>query len=261
MIIDFHTHCFPEKIAARAMEKLSDTSGLVPYTDGTVDGLKALMKKDSIDVSVVLSIATNPTQQTSVNNFAKSIECPAIVPFGSVHPMAENALEELERIHVLGLKGVKFHPEYQGFYVDDEKMKPIYKKISQLGLICVFHAGQDYGYMPPFHATPQRLRRALSWFDSPVVAAHWGSQNMGEETLKYLCGSEIYIDTAFGYGTAPKPMVQAILEKHGTDRIMFASDLPWHAPSMEVFQINSLGLSKSERNKIFSENARNLLDI
>ena len=69
-----------------------------------------------------------------------------LIPFGSVFPHAPDALEELERIRDMGLVGVKFHPDYQGFFVDDEKMKPIYRKISQLGLITVFHAGKDYGY-------------------------------------------------------------------------------------------------------------------
>ncbi len=261
MVIDFHTHCFPQKIAERAISSLSAASGLMPYTDGTAEGLKQLMKQDGTDISVVLSIATNAAQQESVNNFAKSIECEAMIPFGSVFPDAENALDELERIHSLGLKGVKFHPEYQNFFVDDEKMKPIYKKISELGLICVFHAGEDYGYMPPYHATPERLLRALSWLDTPVVAAHWGSQGMGQDTLNYLCGTDIYMDTAFGYGSTPKPIQQAILDKHGVDKILFATDCPWHAPSMELFQLDCLGLSESEKEQIKYKNARRLLNI
>ena len=132
MIIDFHTHAFPEKIAEKAIEKLSFASGgLIPQTNGTVSGLKALMKKDGVDKSVALGIATNEKQQTAVNDFIKSQECEEIIPFGSVYPHAESALEELERIHSMGIKGIKLHPEYQQFFVDDEKMKPIYKKISQ----------------------------------------------------------------------------------------------------------------------------------
>ncbi len=261
MIIDFHTHCFPDRIAEKAMNSLSHTSGLIPYTDGTVQGLKDLMKENGVDVSVVQSIATNAHQQSSVNDFAAFIASDSIVPFGSVYPDAENVLEELERIHSLGLKGVKFHPEYQDFYVDDEKMKPIYKKISQLGLITLFHAGEDYGYMPPYHATPKRLKNALKWLDAPVVAAHWGSQGMGQETLELLCGLDIYFDTAFGYASTPKPIQQAILEKHGADKILFASDCPWHAPSMDLFQLRSLELSESELESILCGNAKTLLGL
>ena len=85
MIIDFHTHAFPEKIAEKAIEKLSFASGgLIPQTNGTVSGLKALMKKDGVDKSVALGIATNEKQQGAVNNFIKSQECEEIISFGSV---------------------------------------------------------------------------------------------------------------------------------------------------------------------------------
>lgn len=261
MIIDFHTHCFPDKIAEKAIRSLSETSGLMPYTDGTIQGLKNLMKKDGVDISVVQSIATNAHQQASVNNFAESVQSAQIMAFGSVYPHAKDAIAELERISAMGLKGVKFHPEYQSFFVDDEIMKPIYQKISQLGLITLFHAGEDYGYMPPYHATPERLKKALKWLDAPVIAAHWGSQGMGQETLKHLCGLDIYFDTAFGYASTPKPIQQAILEKHGTDKILFASDCPWHTPSMDMFQLKTLGLSESEQAAVLGENAKRLLQI
>ena len=132
MLIDFHTHAFPGKIAARAVSSLSQAcGGLEPQTDGTLESLKAEMAKDGVTISVVQSIATNPGQMSNVNNFAMEMNRDdAIVAFGSVHPDAPNALEELERIHAAGLRGVKFHPEYQNFYVDDEKLRPIYRKIS-----------------------------------------------------------------------------------------------------------------------------------
>ena len=194
MRIDFHTHCFPDKIAAKAVDKLSFASGgLIPHTDGTVTGLRTSMAAGGVDASVVLSIATNAHQQKSVNDFAASINNGQdVFAFGSVFPDAEDALDELERIKALGLKGVKLHPDYQGFFVDDPKMKPIYQKISSLGLITVFHAGSDYGFPPPYGGTPERMATALSWFDAPVVAAHWGGVNYNEDVLELLCGRDIY---------------------------------------------------------------------
>lgn len=260
MIIDFHTHAFPERIAERAIEKLSYTSGgLIPQTDGTVESLKYLMKKDGIDKSVVLAIATNEKQQTAVNDFIKSQETDDIIPFGSVYPHAENALEELERIHSMGLKGIKLHPEYQQFFVDDEKMKSIYKKISELGLIVLFHAGEDFGYPAPYHATPERLRKAAKWIDTPMICAHWGGAGMGEDVLKYLCDIPVFFDTAFGYGTMPKDRAQRILYKKGVDYIIFGSDCPWHAPSWDIKMIETLELTEGEKEKIYYKNAVKLL--
>lgn len=263
MLIDFHTHAFPEAIAPRAMQNLSYAAGgLKPQTEGTAASLKERMQCDGVDMAVVLSIATNPAQQTKVNDFAISLnEDPALFAFGSVHPEAPNALEELERIHAAGLKGVKFHPEYQSFYADDEKMKPIYRKISQLGLITLFHAGQDIGFLPPYHAMPEHLLGALKWLDAPVVAAHWGGMGCTQAVLDRLCGENLYFDLSFGYGVIPKMQAQLIVDKHTPDRLLFGSDLPWHRPQWEKRLLDTLELSDADRDKICSGNARRLLNI
>lgn len=264
MVIDFHTHCFPDKIAERAIAKLAYASGgLEPHTDGTVAGLRRSMEAGGVDLSVVLSIATNAHQQTSVNDFAAAVNNGRdIVAFGSVYPDSKDAIDELERIKALGLKGVKLHPDYQGFAVDDPKMKPIYRKISTLGLVTVFHAGLDYGFAPPYGGMPENMRTALGWFDSPVVAAHWGGVNCGEGVLRHLCGIEhLYFDTSFGYSMMPRYYAAQILEKHGTDRILFGTDTPWHTAAMEWRLLDALELTPQEREAIACGNAKRLLGI
>ena len=263
MLIDFHTHCFPDKIAENAVKKLSFASGGLKYhTDGTYDGLKKSMSKNSVDIAVVLSIATNASQQKNVNDFASSLNNKKdVFSFGSVYPWADDALFELERIKDMGLKGVKLHPDYQNFSVDDERLIPLYKKISSLGLITIFHAGFDYGFEPPYGATPEKMIKALRFFDSPVIAAHWGGVSCGEKVLELLAGCDIYFATSFGYGTMPKYYASKIIEKHGCDKILFGTDTPWHTPSMEMRLLDSLGLTKDELDKITHKNAENLLEI
>lgn len=263
MLIDFHTHAFPEKIAEKAIEKLAFVSGgLTPYTDGTVSGLKESMKNSGVNASVVLNIATNAHQQKSVNDFAISINNNKdIFAFGSVFPFSDDALCELERIKEMGLKGVKLHPDYQGFNVDDIRLKPLYKKISELGLITVFHTGLDYGFAPPYGATPEKMATALEWFSTPVVAAHWGGINCGDEVIKHLCGKNIYFDTSMGYGMMPKYYAQKIMELHTPDRMLFGTDTPWHTPDMEKRLLNTLNLSNDDMDKITHKNAMKLLGI
>ena len=263
MLIDFHTHCFPEKIAEKAIEKLSFASGgLKNNTNGTLAGLESSMQRGGVDISVVLSIATNAKQQKSVNDFAAEINQKSnIVAFGSVFPDSEDALYELERIKSMGLKGVKLHPDYQGFFVDDPKMKPIYKKISELGLITIFHAGHDYGFAPPYGATPDRMERTLSWFSSPVIAAHWGGVGCFEGVLEHLCGKDIYFDTSFGYSQMPKYYAQKILDTHTADKLLFGTDTPWHTAEMELRLLDSLEIDQRELEKIAHKNAEKLLNL
>lgn len=263
MVIDFHTHCFPDHLAQRAVSRLSEVGGgLVPYTDGTLAGLRRRMAQDGIDAAVVLNIATKPAQQTNVNNFAAAINNEKdIFAFGSVHPDAEDAFDELERIKELGLKGVKFHPEYQQFAVDDAKMKPLYRKISELGLITVFHSGVDYGFPPPYGCMPEGLASVLDCFRTPVVAAHWGGLQYSEDVIRHLCGREVYIDTSFGYGRLTRFHAEQIIEKHGVDKMLFATDMPWHTASLEMRLLKTLGLSDEAWEKISCANAKKLLGI
>ena len=263
MLIDFHTHAFPERIAARAVGSLAEGSGgMVPQTERTLASLKEQMDKDGVDISVVLSIATNPKQQANVNSFAMEIDREdRFVAFGSVHPDAPDALAELERIKDAGLKGVKFHPEYQHFYANEERMKPLYRKISELGLITLFHAGQDIGFGPPYHCLPEHLLGALRWLEAPVVAAHWGGYGCAADVISMLCGENLYFDLSFGYGCIPKPFAQRILDRHGPEKLLFGSDMPWHRPAWERRLIDSLDLSEEDREKIFFRNAKGLLRL
>ena len=260
MLIDFHTHVFPDKLAPRALQSLSYVAGgIAPYTDGTVNGLLAAMEKEGVDKSVVLNIATNPHQMHAVNDFAASIRSEKLIAFGSFHPDAPDALEELDRIKSLGLKGVKFHPDYQKFFVDDEKLFPLYKKISELGLITVFHAGFDFGFPPPYKCMPKNALKMLDHFSTPVVLAHWGGLSCGDEVLSLLCGRDVYFDVSFGCGVMPRSTALAIIEKHGTDKLLFGTDSPWHTPTMELNMQNTLGLSDEEKDKINYKNAQKLL--
>jgi len=263
LVIDFHTHCFPDKIARKTIEKLSFVSGgLIPQTDGTKDSLLYLMSKDGVDKSVVLSIATNANQQKKVNDFAISLKSEKIIPFGSVYPFSEDWEEELERLKENGIKGIKLHPDYQQFFVDDERIFPIYKKIEKLGFVLIFHAGEDFGFAPPYKATPERLKKVATLIETPVVCAHWGGLSMGEDVLKYLCDIDnCYFDTAFGYGTMPKDMAKRILDKKDIDKILFGSDCPWNSPSWDIGMIKTMELTEDEEDKIFYKNAEKLLGL
>lgn len=264
MIIDFHTHCFPDKIAERAMEQLRLRSGILePFHNGTAKGLASLQKRSGVDYSVVLNIATNAHQQTNVNNFAISLKgAEGIIPFGSVHHESPDALSELERLAENGIKGVKLHPDYQEFYCDDDKMLPIYEKIGELGLITVFHCGLDMGYPRPMHCDSKRLASVLPSFKgAPVVAAHFGGLIGWDDTEEYLVGKDVYLDTAYSYGVLPPKIAVPIIKAHGADRILMGSDAPWSNPAHYVEFVNVLDITEEEKRAILGGNAQRLLGL
>lgn len=266
MVIDFHTHVFPEKIAEKAIASLAQRSGCVGGNyafDGTRSALRRYMEKAHVDKAVVLNIATNPKQQKNVNNFAISLlEDECLIPFGSVHPNSPDIFEELERLKEAGIKGVKLHPDYQNFFVDEKRMLPVYEKIANLGLITVFHAGVDIGYPEPVHCTPDMLLHVLDAFgDTPVVAAHFGGYLLWKDVLKKLCGTKIYMDTAFSFGKIPPLYAKEIIETHTADKILLGSDMPWSKTEDEANLIRSLGLSSTDTEKILYKNAEVLLNL
>ena len=257
-------HAFPDTLAAKALPLLSKCSGGVkPNYDATISGLESYLAKNNVDYAVVLNIATNPHQEKKVNDFAISLlEKKNIIPFGSMHPDSPNALSELERLAKAGIRGIKLHPDYQHFFVDDEKMFPIYKKIAELGFITVFHAGVDIGYPKPVHCTPERLLRVLDLFDdAPVVAAHFGGWLLWDSVLEDLCGTKVYLDTAFSSGKMPPDYAKELIKAHGADKVLLGSDMPWSDTLDEVRFVQSLDLSAEDEEKILSNNAKRLLNI
>ena len=261
MLIDFHTHAFPDRIAAGALEKLAFGAGVLhPSTDGTVRSLTdALDRADAM--GVLLPVATKASQQRSINDWAARQKSARIIPFGSVYPKAEDAVDELERMAALGLRGVKLHPEYQGFDVDDPRLVPLYRKIGQLGMAVVFHAGQDMAYLPPCRCEPRMLQRAMEHLaGAQVVAAHWGGLLMGDDALKDLAPApNLYLDTSYSHGRVLMPVVRALIEAHGPERILFGSDTPWSNIADEALLIRTLSLPGDWNEAIFHRNARRLL--
>lgn len=262
MVIDFHVHCFPDELAKKAIPILADTAGVPARLDGTVGAVRNSMKHAKIDLSLVLSIATKPEQTQKINNWSVEIQKDGIISFGSIHPEYKQWESELNRIKSLGLKGLKLHPDYQHFFVDDKKMFPIYGLAEKLGLILVFHAGVDIGLPEPYHCTPDRLSKIIETFpDLKIVAAHMGGYNYWDDVEKFLVGKDIYFDTSFSVGNMEDSRVKEIINNHGIEKILFGTDSPWTDQSEETGKIKKLQLEGYTEKMIMGENARNLLNL
>jgi len=261
-IIDFHIHFFPDLIAEKAMQSIGGRADVTPLTDGTKGDTLRKLEAWGVDQGVFLPIATKPSQQQTINNFAASVNGGKLFSFGSVHPFAPDALEVLEKIKGLGLHGVKLHPEYQKFFLDDPLAIKVYARCGELGLPIVYHAGEDLGFVQPYHSDPQKIARLLDQLPEVCfIAAHMGGYNQWEDVLKYLAGKNIYFDTAFIDGRMEKDIARKIIAKHGADKILFGSDCPWVSSAGTIKYLNDLGLSQSEKEAIFSGNALRLLGL
>ena len=262
MIVDFHTHCFPDFLAERAMAALSEQGSIKSYTNGTVSNLKETMKQNNINHSVVLQIATKPSQVVAVNNWAIETGKDNITVFGSIHPLYENWKSELDRIAAAGVKGIKLHPEYQNFYVDDDIMLPMYEHIGKLGLILSFHAGADIAFPPPVRCSPERLMKCHDYLPSgKTILAHMGGWEMWDKVDCILRDTHFIYDTAFCYKFIDPEQMKHIIQNHGADKIVMGSDSPWEDQSDTLRLIKSLNLSAEDESAIFGGNAVKLLGL
>lgn len=267
MYIDFHTHAFSDKIAEKAIAALTESAekcNMKPITNGTLSDLKEKLESCGISKAVVLSIATKPTQQTVVNNWAAEVKDDFFYTFGSVHPDAEDNLQELERIKSLGLYGVKFHPDYQNFMVDEERMLPVYRKCAELDLPVTFHSGYDPLSPDLYHCYAEAAARVHELVpEMTMILAHGGGMRDWDNVEKYLAGKpgNLYFDVSIIAAEIPRDQLLRIIRTHGADRILFASDCPWDMPSNEINMINELPLTDEEKELIFHKNAERLLKI
>lgn len=265
MIIDLHTHAFNPKVAERAVAKLQAISGFKPYTRGLTEQLIDRMDEWGVDRSVVLPIATKPSQQTVINYWAAQVaeQNDRLIMFGSVHPDAEDFEDEIERIKDLGLKGIKLHPDYQGFLVDDPKLDELYDCIAQSGLPLVLHAGLDCISPELIHCPPAKSAKLLDRHPKlRVILAHLGGHEQWEQVQEQLAGreGELYLDTSFT-AACPDGLMTDIIRKHGADRILFGSDCPWESAAKIAEKLLRLPLTDDEREMIFSGNAVRLLGL
>ena len=268
MIIDFHTHNFPDSLAPKAMAALkqncADNPDIVAHTDGTAADAKRILKAVGVCRAVVCNIATNPRQEEKVNSYAISLlESDFFIPLGSLNPDSENKRSELTRLSESGIKGIKLHPDYVGIELCDERYDEIFSLLCEFDMFCVVHAGYDPISPSKVHATPEMFRAVVDKYPGlKLVAAHMGGFAKAEGVLKYLVGTNIYLDTSLSsLRESEKELLYKILSEHREDRLLFGTDTPWTEPAEEVEFVKNAPISKERKENIFYKNACELLKM
>lgn len=265
MLIDFHAHIFTDALAPKARAVLMENShgAYTHCTDMTLGGLLGYMNAHGVDKSVVLPIVTKQHQTETINRWAASInDGDRIVSFGSVFPHTDDYRRDIDLVVSLGLKGIKLHPEYQAFDADEESLMPLYEYAAEKGLIIVWHAGYDPIGTPPYRSNPHMFARLADRLaGAKLVAAHLGGQEQWEDVYDVLAGRDIYLDTSMASKYCPQALFEAIVEKHGADKILFASDSPWSDAAEEVKRLKTYNFTSDKLEKMFHLNAEKLLGL
>ena len=282
MIVDIHTHTFPDKIAARTVDKLQSMSHTHPFTDGSVQALRASMAAAGVDRSVVVPVATNAHQVPHVNDasIALNEQGGGVLSFGCMHPDFDGWKTELSRLSENGVKGIKLHPVYQEVYFDDPRFLRILDRCAEVGLLVLTHAGRDVGFPDAAdYVSPQRIASAMRQTDSvTLICAHMGGWRQWDDVERLLPETGVFIDTSFALGQMTPngdgyyPTSESlqllsgaqfirIVRAFGAERVLFGTDSPWGGQAESLRRFRALPLTDTESAAILGGNAQKLLGL
>lgn len=261
-IIDVHTHVFPEKIAMRAVANVGSYYSIEMGENGILDGLFESAK--GLDAGFVICNAALKVENVRHGNDFL-FECVKnnknrVIALGSVHQdmTVKDVCDELEYIKEMGGKGIKLHPDFQHFKIEDSKMFPIYEAAQSLRLPILFHVGDEN----TVNSTPKAVRFVADKYpDLEVIAAHMGGYMAWDEAEDYLVGSRVYMDTSDALLVLNSERVSDMINRHGADRIMFGSDFPLKGTYNAYTELDALPLDENQKDMIYYKTAQKLFGV
>ena len=259
--IDFHVHAFPDALADKAVSWIAGQAGVKPVLDGRISTLLRSMDEAKVEKSVILSIATRPSQFESILVWSRTIGSSRIVPLLSVHPEDPEAAGKVRRAAAEGFKGLKLHSYYQDCDLDDPKADSLYSAMEETGLFCVAHTGFDTAYPFVRRADPPRVVKVLRRFPRlKFVATHLGAWKDWDLVVRHLVGENLWVDTSFSLDFMSADLARQLIRSFPPERLLFGSDSPWGDQAKALAQLRGLGLEPALEEAILSGNARKLLE-
>ena len=200
IITDAHAHIFPPKIAQKAVGSIGDFYHIPMSHPGSPEALLQSGAAIGTRKYLVCSTATRPAQVVSINDFIQNCcqQHKELLGFATLHPAFEDIPGEVSRVAGLGLRGVKLHPDFQQFCIDDPAAFPIYDACAAAGRPCC-HGGVG-GFLGqvttclPEDGNCYRCIFGTARGDSPAggtlgPACGVAGSVMAAEAVKYLTGA------------------------------------------------------------------------
>ena len=155
------------------------------------------------------------------------------------------------------MKGVKLHPDFQRFNVDDPEVFKIYRAIDGRVPI-LFHAGDNrYTY-----SAPERIASVAKQFPrQAIIAAHFGGYRCWDRAEVYKGLDNVYFDTCSSLEYLTASQATDLIRKLGVERFTFATDFPMWDHETELKKFLKLNLTDSEREMILCKNAKRILGL
>lgn len=270
--IDFHIHMSVyESMQPWTLEwiKKSLPPGDENYLERYVDpgAFEELLNSEGVDYACILAelcpITTGNCTNEQVRDFCRGRS--RLIPFCDVSPhLFSNLGDELRRkVEDEGFRGLKLYPTYQHFYLNDQRLYPLYQAAQELGIPILIHTGSSIfrGARIKF-GNPMDLDDVAQDFpDLTLVMAHSGRGFWYEEAF-FLSKlhKNLYMELA---GLPPSKLMTYFPElARNTDKVIFGSDWPGNntiKKNMETIQ--GLPLPAEGIENILGGNAARILKL
>lgn len=263
-IINAHAHIYPPKISEKATDAIGTFYDIKMNFTGTPENLLKAEKPAGISRFIVHSCATKTSQVHSINEFIKEeIDAhPEFIGFMTLHQdMTEAEMkDEIEWCMERGFHGIKLHPDFQKFYIDEEKDEKIYRAVASFNKTfpILFHTGDNrYEY-----SKPKRLSVIAKKYPSLVfIGAHFGGYRCWDELDCYKGLDNVYFDTSSSLAFISAEKAKGLIDTFGYEKFFFGTDFPMWNAKEELERFNKISLTEKEREAILSGNIKKLLKL
>jgi|Deesub1362B_J571_1020462.scaffolds.fasta_scaffold00074_20 hypothetical protein len=263
-IIDFHVHpAFDMK-----QKPIDAAQKLLEWMDN-----------EGISISVVLPVApyiSNDYIAELVNSEPKRL-----IGFASVVPNpADKAIEELEcAINDLNLKGLKLHPDMQGFCLRHPHVWKVLKVAGKLKIPVLIHAMLgDFSslyfkglYTPWINTIEDYALLPFIASETTIILAHMGGSFHFEDFLQIASMDNVFVDTSYSLITVTEKIGIENFAKYiralGANKFLFGSDYVLeqtpkeYGAKRQIEIIENLPITKEEKISILYRNAKELLRL
>lgn len=259
--IDFHTHAFPDALADKAMASLEHGASTKAFLDGRLSSLMASMDRSGIEKSLVCSIATKPSQFEPILKWSRTIQSPRIIPLLSIHPEDADYADKVRIVRAEGFKGIKLHPYYQEFDINEDRMLRIYEALCKYNLMVVMHTGFDIAFKRVPKADPAKIADIVNRFpELKFCATHLGAWEQWQEVEAILAGKPVYMELSFALEYLDRAPIREIMTKHPKEYLLFGTDSPWTDQGNTLKLFRDLKLGAEIENAVLRDNAQRFID-
>jgi hypothetical protein len=276
MILDAHTHIFPEEVCRRREDFFAEEPAFRLLYESPKsklvgpEDLLQTMAEEGVDAAVALGF---PWRQERLWRRHNEVLLEAqrrfprkIIAFCAVHPLFPGALGELERCLAAGARGVG----ELAFYLHDrgEDLTAILTPVAELcrhyRVPILLHATDRAGpYYPGRSWTPlAAIYRTIEALPGVTwILAHWGGRLPFYGLLKKVPEGfqSLYFDTAASPYVYRPEIYRLVAEMVGPEKILFGSDYPLLRPKRYLEEMTQAGVPEEWREMIMGRNLAQLL--